>query len=121
MKPDLVTRHNNPAVNLSDGGRVRLQSAPMQNLEKLLTDAYNAGVYLKVNSAYRNYSDQVRIQGDVGADAATAGTSNHGFGLAVDLADRKGIKINPNPRGPFVNMALKVVRIVEINLKFNIE
>jgi hypothetical protein len=95
MKPDLVTRHNNPVVNLSDGGRVRLQSAPMQNLEKLLTDAYNAGVYLKVNSAYRNYSDQTRIKEDVGADAATPGTSNHGFGLAVDLADRKGTKINP--------------------------
>jgi hypothetical protein len=94
MRADLYARHNS-SVNKSDGGRIRLQPPAMQNLEKLLTEAYNAGIYLKVNSAYRDYDDQVRIKDESGADAATPGTSNHGFGLAVDLADRKGTRVNP--------------------------
>jgi LAS superfamily LD-carboxypeptidase LdcB len=64
----------------------------MQNLEKLLTEAYNAGIYLKVNSAYRDYDDQVRIKDESGADAATPGRSNHGFGLAVDFAAGPGAR-----------------------------
>ena len=94
IKADLRLRHSSP-INKSDAGRIRLQSTAMQNLEALLTDAYNAGVYLKINSAYRTYDDQVRIKNELGDVAATPGTSNHGFGLAVDLADRNGTRVNP--------------------------
>jgi LAS superfamily LD-carboxypeptidase LdcB len=68
----------------------------MQNLEKMLTDAYTAGIYIKVNSSYRTYEDQVRIKNlAAGIPAAEPGNSNHGFGLAVDLANSDGGRINP--------------------------
>ena len=96
IRPDLYNRHNSP-VNQSDNSRIRLQPNAMADLEKLLTDAYNAGVYIKVNSAYRTYIDQVRIKAAAtNIPAAAPGTSNHGFGLAVDLADKNGSRINPN-------------------------
>jgi tetratricopeptide (TPR) repeat protein len=97
IRQDIYNRHYS-SVNQSDGKRIRLQAAAMQNLEKLLTDAYTAGVYVKVNSAYRTYDDQVRIQQastKSGLPAATPGRSNHGFGLAVDLGDVNGVRINP--------------------------
>lgn len=37
-------------------------------------------------SAYRNYAEQVRAKAIYGDNAATPGTSNHGLGIAVDLA-----------------------------------
>ncbi|MEZ0228996.1 MAG: peptidoglycan-binding protein [Planctomycetota bacterium] len=37
-------------------------------------------------SAYRTYDEQVQAKKDYGSNAATPGTSNHGLGLAVDLA-----------------------------------
>jgi len=37
-------------------------------------------------SAYRTYAEQVQAKIDYGSNAATPGTSNHGLGLAVDLA-----------------------------------
>jgi hypothetical protein len=37
-------------------------------------------------SAYRTYAQQVQAKKDYGSNAATPGTSNHGLGLAVDLA-----------------------------------
>lgn len=38
------------------------------------------------NSAYRTYAQQVLMKALYGSNAATPGTSNHGWGLAVDLA-----------------------------------
>jgi len=68
----------------------------MRNLETLLSDAFRQGIYLKVNSAYRIYEDQVRIKTAAKEiPAATPGTSNHGFGMAVDLANSSGVRINP--------------------------
>jgi hypothetical protein len=94
MRSDLYNRHWSPECK-SDDRRIRLQAAAMQNLEKMLTDAYTAGVYIKVNSAYRTYDDQVRIKNLAsGIPCAEPGTSNHGFGLAVDLADKDGTRIN---------------------------
>jgi hypothetical protein len=96
IRQDLYNRHYS-SENQSDDKRIRLQAKAMQNLEKMLTDAYAAGIYLKVNSAYRTRADQDRIKAEAaktGIPAATPGTSNHGFGLAVDLADRNGTRIN---------------------------
>jgi hypothetical protein len=95
MRPDLYIRHWS-SVCQSDKKRIRLQAVAMQNLEKMLTDAYTAGIYIKVNSAYRTYEDQVRIKIlAAGIPAAEPGNSNHGFGLAVDLANSGGGRINP--------------------------
>lgn len=110
MRPDLYKRHNNSGFNNSDEGRVRLQAKAMQNLEKLLNDSYTEGIYFKINSAYRTKSDQDRVwnsncSNSIGSGkciarpgkspAATPGTSNHGFGLAVDLANSGGTRIKP--------------------------
>jgi LAS superfamily LD-carboxypeptidase LdcB len=95
IKPELYKRHWSSYCQ-SDGRRIRLQALAMQNLENLLQDAFNAGIYIKVNSAYRTYDDQVIIkEKSTNIPAATPGCSNHGFGAAVDLADRNGVRINP--------------------------
>jgi len=95
MRSDIYIRHWS-SVCQSDKKRIRLQAAAMQNLEKMLTDAYTAGIYIKVNSSYRTYEDQVRIKNlAAGIPAAEPGNSNHGFGLAVDLANSDGGRINP--------------------------
>ena len=95
IRKDLYARHYSP-VNQSDGKRIRLQPNAMRALETLLTDAFNVGIYLKVNSAYRTYQDQVRVRATAKLPSATPGTSNHGFGLAVDLANSTGTRINPS-------------------------
>jgi hypothetical protein len=98
IKPNLYSLHYS-SVNQSDGKRIRLQAEAIQNLEALLTDAFNNKIYIKVNSAYRTREDQERIKIDsikTGIKAAAPGTSNHGFGLAVDLANASGVRINPN-------------------------
>jgi hypothetical protein len=97
IKPNLYSLHYS-SVNQSDGKKIRLQAEAMQNLEALLTDAFNNKIYIKVNSAYRTREDQERIKIDsarTGIPAATPGTSNHGFGLAVDLGNVNGVRINP--------------------------
>jgi len=95
INPRLYKIHYS-SVNQSDNKRIRLQPEAMRNLEALLTDASNVGVYIKVNSAYRTYADQVRIKNSSSdIPCATPGTSNHGFGLAVDLANSSGGRINP--------------------------
>ena len=94
----------------SDQGRLRLQRNAMADLERLLADAEKAGFFLVVNSCYRTYEDQVRVWGTNCQNAAGSGrcvavagqspaaiigTSNHGWGLAVDLGDKDGKKIGP--------------------------
>jgi len=94
----------------SDKKRVRLQAEAMKNLTQLLLDAAAEGVHIGINSAYRTKSDQDRIWADHCSNkpgtgkciktgesaAAIPGTSNHGFGLAVDLANAGGTRINPH-------------------------
>jgi LAS superfamily LD-carboxypeptidase LdcB len=97
ISPALYKRHYS-FINQSDNRRIRLQPEAMKNLEAMLSAAYNQGVYIKVNSAYRTYEDQVRVKADsarTGIPAATPGRSNHGFGLALDLANSGGGRINP--------------------------
>jgi LAS superfamily LD-carboxypeptidase LdcB len=96
IKPELFARHSS-TVNQSDNKQIRLQPLAMKSLEDLLTDAYNQGILIKVNSAYRTYGDQLRIkQSSSTIPCATPGWSNHGFGLAVDLANSTGARINPS-------------------------
>jgi len=95
IRSDLYSRHYS-SINQSDKKQIRLQAKAMTNLQNMLIDAYNAGIYIKVNSAYRTYDDQVRIAAEATKiPAAKPGRSNHGFGLAVDLANSSGTRINP--------------------------
>lgn len=60
-------------------------------LERMTTDARTAGVSLGVVDGYRSFADQVTLAEakglySEGGLAAKPGTSNHGWGLAVDLA-----------------------------------
>ena len=43
------------------------------------------GTPLCITDSYRGYASQVRLYGEKPALAAVPGTSNHGWGLAVDL------------------------------------
>ena len=98
----LVTKYKGSTLK-SDGGRVRLLTPIMRNLEKMLA-AYekdNPGLPLKINSAFRTYKDQVRIRKDWEAkgkpnNAAVPGRSNHGLGRAIDFADGNGAKLTPS-------------------------
>ncbi|MBX9246757.1 D-alanyl-D-alanine carboxypeptidase family protein [Actinotalea ferrariae] len=58
-----------------------------------LAAAYRAGTgkALRVTSAYRTYERQVQIKAVHGGLAAAPGSSNHGRGVAVDLADMGGL------------------------------
>ena len=91
---------NNPNINKSDGGRVRLFTDASLSLDKLLAAATHANIKLKINSAYRTIGDQERVygqnckRGTCKPPTASPGTSNHGFGLAVDLANNGGTKLS---------------------------
>lgn len=52
-----------------------------------LSEAYRArfGVPISVTDSYRSYEGQVACRAAKGSMCATPGTSNHGWGLAVDL------------------------------------
>ncbi|WP_298459147.1 D-alanyl-D-alanine carboxypeptidase family protein [uncultured Cellulomonas sp.] len=58
-----------------------------------LADAYRADVGrdLRVVSSYRSLETQVAVKATRGGLAASPGRSNHGLGLAVDLADFGGV------------------------------
>lgn len=52
-----------------------------------LNEAYRAefGADIKITDSYRDYDAQVRVKAQKPTLAATPGTSNHGWGLALDL------------------------------------
>jgi hypothetical protein len=79
----------------SDKGRIRLFKEASLALDKLLEKAESDGIQFKINSAYRTYDDQVRVKKAYGDIAAIPGTSNHGFGLAVDFATLNSSRISP--------------------------
>jgi hypothetical protein len=93
------SKYNFPDVNKSDGGRVRLFTDASLALDKLLAAATHDNIKLRINSAYRTFSDQSRVykqncsRGKCKPPTASPGTSNHGFGLAVDLANNGGTKL----------------------------
>jgi hypothetical protein len=92
----------------SDEGRIRLYPKVSIALDKLIAAAEKDGQDVKINSAYRTVEDQISVWGEncsnnIGsgtcvirkgkASAAVPGTSNHGFGLAVDFATKNLKKI----------------------------
>jgi LAS superfamily LD-carboxypeptidase LdcB len=72
----------------SDDGNIRLYTTASKALDQLIKAAEDDGITnIKINSAYRTYADQERVRREYPNDSATPGTSNHGFGLAVDFAN----------------------------------
>jgi zinc D-Ala-D-Ala carboxypeptidase len=72
------------------GSSERMWAPAAQHLNDLLADAKKAGVSISITDAYRSYDDQVAIAKEKGLYtqgglAAQPGTSEHGWGLAVDL------------------------------------
>jgi hypothetical protein len=93
----------------SDEGRIRLYTKASIALDQLIAAAEKDGKTVKINSAYRTVEDQIRVWGEncsnnIGSglcvrrkgkgSAAIPGTSNHGFGLAVDFATENLKKID---------------------------
>jgi hypothetical protein len=71
-------------------GNHRLYGPAAEAFQQLLSDAAAAGIEIGVTDSYRSYDSQVdlaRRKGlySQGGLAATPGTSNHGWGLSVDL------------------------------------
>jgi len=95
----------------SDEKRIRLFTEASLALDKLLEQAKKDNIQFKINSAYRTYDDQERVfkqncsnlpargakcQPISGKGAAASpGSSNHGFGVAVDFATLSFSAIKP--------------------------
>jgi LAS superfamily LD-carboxypeptidase LdcB len=82
----------------SDGGRIRLYEKASIALDKLIVAAEQAKIPVKINSGYRTYDDQVRVRAQYPNDSAKPGTSNHGFGLAVDFATPGLKRVKPGDK-----------------------
>jgi hypothetical protein len=88
----------------SDGGKIRLYTKASLALDQLIAAAEQAGIPVKINSAYRTVSDQQRVYaencpgGRCKIPTATPGTSNHGFGLAIDFATSGLKRIAPGDK-----------------------
>ena len=85
----------------SDGGKIRLYTKASRALDDLLAAAETAKITFKINSAYRTLQDQQRVRaknctpsGVCNPPTARPGTSNHGFGIAVDFANKNGAKMS---------------------------
>ena len=77
------------------GSSERMWTPAAENLNALMADAKAAGMSISVTDGYRDYDSQVRLAQETGLYsqgglAAAPGTSQHGWGLAVDLG------LNPN-------------------------
>jgi hypothetical protein len=85
----------------SDGGKIRLYTKASKALDDLLAAAESANITLKINSAYRTLQDQQRVysknctaDGICTPPTARPGSSNHGFGIAVDFANKSATKMS---------------------------
>jgi hypothetical protein len=91
-----VTNGNLPMGYLAstDSGCVVYDEA-LDSLKAMVAEAAKAGVNLKPISCYRDYAGQVAARDEWCAKgacqmAAVPGTSNHGWGKAVDFRDQSG-------------------------------
>lgn len=71
-------------------GSHKLYAPAAQAYQAMVADAQAQGVTIGITDSYRSYESQVDLAGrkglySQGGLAATPGTSNHGWGLAVDL------------------------------------
>jgi hypothetical protein len=92
------------------GALCTLYAAPDQSLRRAAAFAFDAmskayqqqnGSALCVTEGYRSYSEQVAVKLRLPGLAATAGTSKHGLGLAVDLCG--GVQDFANPAHLWLN------------------
>lgn len=79
--------------------------AASQSLDSLNAAFVGAfGRNLTISGGYRSFSEQVSTKASRGKWAATPGTSNHGWGLAVDLGGGinsfSSTRRGPSPAGP---------------------
>lgn len=81
-----------PASALAEVGDTghRLWAPAAESLEQLRADAARDGVTIGITDSYRSYESQVDVAArkglySQGGLAAVPGTSDHGWGLAVDL------------------------------------
>lgn len=81
-----------PASALAEVGDTghRLWAPAAESLERLRADAARAGVTIGITDSYRSYEAQVDVAArkglySQGGLAAVPGTSDHGWGMAVDL------------------------------------
>ena len=78
------------ALQAVGGTGARLWSPAAEKLEKLMSAAAKDGVHIGVTDSYRSYAAQVDVAQrkglySQGGLAAKPGTSEHGWGMAVDL------------------------------------
>lgn len=71
-------------------GEHRLHRPAAEAFARMRADAARAGVSIGVEDSYRTYEEQVQLAAEKGLYsrgglAATPGSSNHGWGLALDL------------------------------------
>ena len=71
-------------------GSHRLHGPAAESFKRMMADAQAAGVNVGVTDSYRSYEQQVDLAKrkglySQGGLAATPGTSNHGWGLSLDL------------------------------------
>ncbi|MEV6924268.1 M15 family metallopeptidase [Dactylosporangium sp. NPDC051485] len=95
VQADDVQRYGNGkipegALQRVGGTDHRLQAPAATSLEALMSAARRDGVHIGITDSYRSYAEQVdlvRRKGlySQGGLAAKPGTSDHGWGLAVDL------------------------------------
>lgn len=76
-------------VPIGDGSE-RLYAPAADAFKRMTSDAWRAGIDLKVNDGYRSLSQQQTMAAEVGlyrdgGRAAVPGTSTHGWGLSVDI------------------------------------
>jgi hypothetical protein len=81
-----------PASALAEVGSTghRLWAPAAESLERLIADAAKDGVTIGITDSYRSYESQVDVAErkglySQGGLAAVPGTSDHGWGMAVDL------------------------------------
>jgi zinc D-Ala-D-Ala carboxypeptidase len=81
-----------PASALAEVGSTghRLWAPAAESLERLIADAARDGVTIGITDSYRSYESQVDVAErkglySQGGLAAVPGTSDHGWGMAVDL------------------------------------
>jgi len=96
MKHYIGSIQSDKANPKDPSGRIRLYTKASYALDNLLAAAEADKVYFKINSGYRTYDDQVYVKGHFKKDGpAEPGTSNHGFGCAVDFAYAPASRLTP--------------------------
>ena len=100
--PDVLRAYGNGRIprellTLIGIGQHRLWGPAAEAFKSMRAAAANVGVNISVTDSYRTYDQQVSLAGEKGLTqnggwAAVPGTSEHGWGLAVDVdVDKTGL------------------------------